>query len=232
MLEGIGIDARVALTIVVDIGERLCPKSLPVDCVPGVGEQRRGPYAKTAARRAAIVPAALESFAEHGYERASLRDIARRAGLTHAGLLHHFRDKDELLAAALTQRDAQDTERAAAAAAAAGLPAADQLAEILEHNLRSPELVRTWAVLSAAASSPDHPARGYFTERYERVRHTIEVELANARDAGQGRPEVDSEAMLILAVLDGLQVQWLLNPGLDVVAAARRFAGLLRGTGT
>ncbi len=205
-------------------------ESLPVDSPPGAGE-RRGPYAKTAARRIAIARAALESFAEHGYERASLRDIARRAGLTHAGLLHHFRDKDELLAAALTERDAQDTERVAAALAA-GLPAADQLAGILEHNLRSPELVRTWAVLSAAASSPDHPAHGYFTERYEQVRHTTEVELARARDAGEGRRDVESEAMLILAVLDGLQVQWLLNPELDVVAALRRFVELLGGTGT
>jgi AcrR family transcriptional regulator len=200
--------------------------------IPESGERRRGPYAKTAARRAAIVRAALDSFAEHGYERASLRDIARRAGITHAGLLHHFRDKDELLAAALAQRDAQDTDRAAAAAAA-GLPAADRLTEILEHNLRSPELVRTWAVLSAAASSPDHPAYGYFTERYEQVRNALTAELRKEADEREGTGlDAESEAMLILAVLDGLQVQWLLNPQLDVVTVLRRFAGLLAGAGT
>jgi AcrR family transcriptional regulator len=174
----------------------------------------------------------LDSFTEHGYERASLRDIARRAGMTHAGLLHHFRDKDELLAAALTQRDVQDTERAMAAAAA-GLPPAERLTEILEHNLRSPELVRTWAVLSAAASSPDHPAHGYFTERYEQVRTTAAAELSKLRDEREGAGlDPETEAMLILAVLDGLQVQWLLNPKLDVVAVLRRFARLLAGAGS
>lgn len=208
-------------------------ESLPEDCasVSENGEQRRGPYAKTAARRAAIVRAALESFAEHGYERASLRDIARRAGMTHAGLMHHFRDKNELLAAALTQRDAQDTERAASAAVA-GLPPADRLTEILEHNLRSPELVRTWAVLSAAAASPDHPAHGYFTERYEQVRNALAAELRRVRDERERTGlDPETEAMLVLAVLDGLQLQWLLNPQLDIVAVLGRFARLVDGVG-
>ncbi len=200
-------------------------RSLPVDGeeVAPSAEPRRGPYAKSAARRAAIVRAALDSFAEHGYEKASLRDIARRAGMTHAGLLHHFRDKTELLTAALTQRDEQDHERSAAAGAA-GLSSADRLTEVLVHNLRSPELVRTWAVLSAAASSPDHPAHGYFTQRYERVRDGAAAELRGAELAGL---DPQSAASLILAVLDGLQLQWLLNPEFDAIGVLDRFAHLL-----
>ncbi|MEH0580221.1 TetR/AcrR family transcriptional regulator [Streptomyces sp. B21-108] len=54
-----------------------------------MGQARaRGPYVKTPARRAEIVRAARDSFAERGYANASLRDIAERAGITHAGLLH------------------------------------------------------------------------------------------------------------------------------------------------
>jgi AcrR family transcriptional regulator len=209
-------------------------ESLQVDCESvseGAGP-RRGPYAKTAARRTAIVRAALDSFAEHGYERSSLRDIARRAGMTHAGLLHHFRDKNELLAAALTQRDAQDAERSTAAAAA-GLSPADRLTQVLVHNLQSPELVRTWAVLSAAASSPDHPAHAYFTERYEQVRAAAAADLRQAHGGTVGAGlDAQSAATLILAILDGLQLQWLLNPQLDVVAVLDRFANLLIGACT
>jgi len=198
-----------------------------VECVSDGARTRRGPYAKTAARRAAIVRAALDSFTEHGYERASLRDIARRAGMTHAGLLHHFRDKNELLAAALTERDAEDLERSRVDAAA-GLSAAGRLTRVLERNLASPEMVRTWAVLSAVASSPDHPAHTYFAERYEQVRTAIATEL---REAGTGQAwaglDPDSAAALILAVLDGLQVQWLLDPRLDVIAVLDRFARTL-----
>ncbi|NKY08709.1 helix-turn-helix transcriptional regulator, partial [Cellulomonas hominis] len=77
----------------------------------------RGPYRTTPARRAQIVRAAVESFATHGYERASLRDIAARAGVTHAAVLRHFAGKDELLIAALAQHEADEQDRAAEAGA-------------------------------------------------------------------------------------------------------------------
>ncbi|MBD2891807.1 hypothetical protein amrb99_07140 [Actinomadura sp. RB99] len=55
----------------------------------------RGPYAKTAARRADIVRAARDGFAEYGFARSSLRDIAERADITHTGLLQHFRHRPD-----------------------------------------------------------------------------------------------------------------------------------------
>src|SRR5690348_16346294 len=64
-------------------------------------QSNRGPYRKSVERRAEIMHAALASMAEHGYERSSLRDIASRADITHAGVLHHFADKADLLRAAL-----------------------------------------------------------------------------------------------------------------------------------
>ncbi|HEY3410873.1 MAG TPA: helix-turn-helix domain-containing protein, partial [Propionicimonas sp.] len=50
----------------------------------------RGPYAKGLAKRDEILEVALAHFAERGYDRASVREVARLAGLTQAGLLHHF----------------------------------------------------------------------------------------------------------------------------------------------
>src|SRR5436853_7128312 len=83
----------------------------------------RGPYAKTPARRATIIAAAREAFIEHGYDHASLREIAKRAGITHQGLLRHFSGKPELLLEVLRQRDttalARVDELAAAGASAA-----------------------------------------------------------------------------------------------------------------
>lgn len=51
----------------------------------------RGPYAKGLAKREEILEVALAHFAERGYDRASVREVARPVGLTQAGLLHHFR---------------------------------------------------------------------------------------------------------------------------------------------
>ena len=77
---------------------RMAPDGVPRARTLGAPRGRAGPYASTPARRAEIVRAALASFAEHGYERASLRDIAARANVTHAALLRHFASKDDLLA--------------------------------------------------------------------------------------------------------------------------------------
>lgn len=51
--------------------------------------------------RAAILAAARELFATRGYERATIRDIAARAGVTHGSVMRHFGTKEELFVAAM-----------------------------------------------------------------------------------------------------------------------------------
>jgi hypothetical protein len=52
-------------------------------------------------RRAAILEATLAAFSERGYVRATLRDIARRAGVTHGLVQRHFGSKEDLFLAAV-----------------------------------------------------------------------------------------------------------------------------------
>src|SRR6478735_6198571 len=47
--------------------------------------------------RARIIDVALELFAEHGYEKTSLREIADRLGVTKAALYYHFKTKDDIV---------------------------------------------------------------------------------------------------------------------------------------
>jgi AcrR family transcriptional regulator len=180
----------------------------------------RGPYAKTAGRRADILLAAGEAFAETGYAATSLRDIAARAGITHAGLLHHFSGKEELLIAHLEQRDAASKERATRLfpdGPADPAEVARFVGDLMRARLAEPEMVRLWAELTVAASRPAHPAHRHVVERYARER----AELAAAPGVGE------ATAAVWLAVMDGLQVQWLLDPGLDVAAAAEDTIRLL-----
>ncbi|NTW38886.1 MAG: helix-turn-helix transcriptional regulator, partial [Cellulomonadaceae bacterium] len=51
----------------------------------------------TAERRRDILEAALEIFGAKGYNKGPLAEIAEQVGMTHAGILHHFGSKDELL---------------------------------------------------------------------------------------------------------------------------------------
>ncbi|MFI9503518.1 TetR family transcriptional regulator [Nocardia sp. NPDC052566] len=61
----------------------------------------------SAATTAAILAAARELFAERGYERATVRDIAARAGVNQALLFRYFGTKDELFRAAIADRGRQ-----------------------------------------------------------------------------------------------------------------------------
>ena len=60
---------------------------------------------RTAQRRRAVLEAALAVFSERGFNKASLTEIADRAGMTHAGVLHHFGSKEQLLVDVLRFRD-------------------------------------------------------------------------------------------------------------------------------
>ena len=60
-------------------------------------KRRRDPEAS----RAAILEAAREVFTERGYARGTVREIARRAGVTHGLVMRHFGSKEQLLIEAL-----------------------------------------------------------------------------------------------------------------------------------
>src|SRR4051794_38548033 len=138
---------------------------------PAAAKSRRtrGPSASTPARRAEIIRAASASIAEHGYERASLRDIAARANVTHAALLRHFASKDQLLVAALAQRD-EDDEELARRIMSSKVPSQKVLSTVLREEFTHPEQQRNWLAIAVAATNPDHPAHDFFIERRRRLR--------------------------------------------------------------
>ncbi|MFI7702296.1 TetR family transcriptional regulator [Nonomuraea sp. NPDC049480] len=64
---------------------------------PTPKKRRRDPEAS----RAAILGAARAAFAERGYARATIREIAQRAGVTHGLVMRHFASKEQLFIAAM-----------------------------------------------------------------------------------------------------------------------------------
>ncbi|MGP2439812.1 TetR/AcrR family transcriptional regulator [Streptomyces sp. JW3] len=173
-------------------------------------------------RRAEIVRAALEVIAERGYRGASLAAVAERVGLTQQGLMHHFPTKEALLVAVLAERDRWD------ALPAEGLRL-DLLASLVEYNAMRPGVIQTFAALLGESVTEGHPARGFFTERYGRVRESMaEVLRAEYGDRLPGGLSPQRAAPLVVAMLDGLQYQWLLDPeSVDMAQAFRDFLALL-----
>ncbi|WP_375294479.1 TetR family transcriptional regulator, partial [Microbacterium sp.] len=63
---------------------------------------------ETVRKRAEILHAAMETFGAKGFANGTLAEIADLVDMTHAGVLHHFGSKTQLLLEVLTYRDETD----------------------------------------------------------------------------------------------------------------------------
>lgn len=175
----------------------------------------RGPYAKGSAKRAEILDVALDVVAERGCRRAYVSEIAQRAGLTQAGLMHHFRSREELYEAVIRVRDEHDQ-----ATIAAEPPGIEGFLAVIEHNRQVPGLVQLYVEFSAEAAHSDHQSRGFFRDRYAELRGALERDIAFAQAEGRMGEHIDTVAAadLMIAAADGLQLQWLMDDTVDMVA--------------
>ena len=187
------------------------------EAVPVRDGHPRGMYAKTPQRRRQIVEAAAAVFAAHGYSGGSLRQVAKDIGVSVTSVMHHFPSKELLLEAVLEHADTEAVREVEPDAARDGLLGT---VELLAGTGRAhPQLLRLLAVLSAEASDTSHPAHDWFVDRYRRVEDGIVAWIAD--DPGLALGVEDAEARLlarrIIAVWDGLQLQWLLRRDFDYV---------------
>jgi AcrR family transcriptional regulator len=180
-------------------------------------------------RRAQLLAAATALISERGYWGLSLNDVATACGLTLPGLLHHFGSKSALLVAVLDHRDELDIQALSQGLGldtnlgeaddwgTLGIGLADVCDALVDRNANQREIVRLYTVLEAESLTPDHPAQGYFAERQRRVL----LGLSQLVPEGENREHV---ARNVLALLDGLQIQWLREEHLDLREAWRAIA--------
>ncbi len=180
---------------------------------------RRGPYAKTARRRAEIVDSATSVFSTRGYRGGSLREIAKQLDLSLTAVVHHFPSKSALLVAVLESADSAHADSFQADSRNEGV--AHAVLQYVRRNVDRPEMLRLLALMAAESSASDHPAHEWFRHRYELTidmlaiaigRDQEERRISNARD-----PQRIAESLV--ALWDGLQLQWLIDPQRDIVAA-------------
>jgi AcrR family transcriptional regulator len=193
---------------------------------------RRGPYAKSQQTRKAILDSALLVFAESGYRSGSLRDVAEQVGMSEAGLLHHFASKKALLAAVLERRDEQTKEQFEFGPGD-GRRMLRSTVELVRHSSSTPGVVELFCTLSAEATSPSHPAHRYFVDRYAQTVAMFRGALEDLEGRGELREGVDPAvaARGAIALMDGLQIQWLLDrESVDMAADLRaHLSGLVVG---
>lgn len=180
---------------------------------PGV----RGPYRNGVESRRRIIDGAIGVFAERGYGGGSLRQIADAVGAPASQIIALFGNKNGLLIAVLDHWDNQqvddDSEH--------GLAYIEALRTRMQYSFEHPEWVEFFTTLSAEATAPAHPAHEYFVSRYESVTDRLQAEIEAASRAEEigavTGAEARHEARRLSAMMDGLQLQWLLNRTFDVV---------------
>lgn len=184
----------------------------------GKGRAQTKHRPETVLKRREILRAASEVFGMKGSAKGTLEEIANKVGMTRAGILHHFGSKRALLLAVLQYRDSSAVADLEYHHMPGGADLFRHLKATAHRNEERPGIVYTFVTLSAESITEDNPGHDYFLQRYGNLRDEIAealIDMAKERRATINMDKVLMASASILAVMDGLQLQWLLD-GKDI----------------
>ena len=183
------------------------------------------PYAALLAkgedRKQRILDVAERLLARYGWRNTSLAQIAREAGVSPAGLLHHFESKEQLLNAVLDARDADDDTHADRSG-----DLVTEIARVAERFDRAPELVGTFTVLLIENIAPDAPLHDRLLTRQREAVKIVAGLIERGQRAGRYRQDIDPaiKAIEILAFVNGMETAWLLDPSIPLAEVFKGYA--------
>jgi len=199
-----------------------------------VGRRKTGSYAVGRERQARILETAAERFAARGYHRTPMAEIAADVGLTDGGLLYHFPSKKHLLLAVAEHRFSALEQWWAGLDDAAGLDTIlDEMVRSTERLLAQPGLIELSVLMSAEAADASSPAYVLFAERYRGAVTSLSTLFSSCVERGELESVTDCDALAreCIAVIDGLQLQWVLSDGaVDLVGGIRTHARRIAAT--
>ncbi len=175
-------------------------------------------------RRAALIAATIECLKRYGHEGLSIRTISAQAGVSVGLINHHFPNKDELVAAAFRHFNRELVDGLRAAAVRADTPAA-RMRAFLDASFSPPNLdadvLAVWVVfwgLYRHSRPIQRVQRDTYTGYVRLVRGLLADLLSGADDGGKGRGRrggvnLRLAAIGLTALLDGLWLEWCLEPG-------------------
>ena len=184
----------------------------------------KGNAAATKDRVAEILDASTVVFGKYGYNGGSLSQIAQQLDIGESGILHHFKTKANLLAEVLKHRDSQGIERSKLHGTD-GLEFVHSWLAMIEFNIADPGNVELFCIISAEATSPNHPAHEYFKARYQTATKFAIDSFRSLSELGYLREDLNPEILgqSLVALSDGLQVQWLLDRSSGMLEHHKKF---------
>ncbi len=165
----------------------------------------------------------MELFAAKGYRGTGVAALAQQVGMTATGMLYYFGSKERLLQEVVAERDRRDELDLDSLSLSS-------FRELGRHNEKTALLTRLYVVLGAESLDPDDPLHGFFIDRYETARGLVRSVLEREREQGNFRRDIDTEqiAAEAIAVLMGLEIQWLIDPErVDLAGAVEAYVDRL-----
>jgi len=181
-------------------------------------------FAKGEDRRQRILAVAQRLITRNGGRGTTLSQIAQEAGVTTAGLLHHFESKEQLLHAVLDARDADDMAHVDMSG-----DVVEQLERVTDRFERAPDLIGLFTVLLTENLDPDAPLHDRFLGRYRDAVTIVAECIRRGQKAGRYRTDLDPavKAVEIIAFLYGMETSWLLDPSIPLNDVFRGYASTL-----
>ena len=183
------------------------------------------PYATLLAkgedRKQRILAAAQGLLTRNGWRNTTLAQIAKEAGVSAAGLLHHFESKEQLLHAVVDARDLDDDRHADRSG-----DLLEQIARTGDRVERAPELVGTYSVLLAENLMPDAPLHDRLLARQRAAIQIVTDLIRRGQQSGKYRNDFDAahKAVQIISIVNGMEISWLLDPTVPLQEALRDYA--------
>lgn len=170
------------------------------------------------ARRHQILDAAWSCFARQGYHRATMQDIANEAGLSAGAIYRYFESKEAVLRAIVDRNTNRFTQlvRDVRAEMASPVDALRAIGQAMFLQSQDPLLdthIRLDVELRGEALRNDG-LREAFRQQLVFWRTAMTDVLRETQRAGQLRPEVDPEALIVLGMCayEGLRQWKLIDP--------------------
>jgi AcrR family transcriptional regulator len=183
--------------------------------------------ARGLARQDQILEAAFRLFAVKGVRGTTIAAVADEVGLSEAGVLHHFGSKEELLLAVLDRADSSFPETEAyIAEPGGGIESLRRWPARAKPLVDQPTLARLRIAIGSEAIVCEGPARRYTKSRTAAIRRALARCLQEGIRRGELRADidVDQRAAEIVAFMEGIQIQWLLDPEtIDIEAAHQAY---------
>lgn len=167
-------------------------------------------------RRRALIEATLACLAREGHGGLSIRKISKEAGISIGLINHHYASKDDLVAAAYETLSLGLLEKVKARIETVRGDPHDRLKAYIRGILTGPTLDRSmlrtwvvfWSMIEHSAKITDVHDRTY--AEYRALLESLFSEIPGNGDA----PRVNARlaAIGLTAMLDGLWLEWCLNP--------------------